>query len=453
MQEASGIDLKQFMRWYGQAGTPHLDVSGQWNRDDETYSLTVRQSTKPTPGQPDKQPLHIPLSMGLLAASDGRPLPLTFPGENDGPATRVLDLREPEQTFTFTNIAERPVPSLLRGFSAPVTLDAGYTKEDLAFLLRHDTDEFSRWDAGQSLATSLMLGLVEVHRAGQPLTLDDTFLEAFRAVLTDTDLDPAFVSLAIQLPSQSYLAQQMDVIDVEGIEHVHRYVRAELSRRLKSEFLSLYHRHNGHRAYSFDAASVGRRSLKNACLSYLMADPSTEAVALCRDQFSWADNMTDSLAALNALANTEVPERAEALASFYEKWSENPLVVDKWLSVQAMSELPDTLTRVRELMNHEAFSYRNPNRVRSLIGAFTQSNQPRFHDRDGEGYRLLADVVLELDRMNPSIAARLMGGFDQWRRFDRDRQTLMRAEIERVLGRRGLSKDVFEIASKSLAGG
>ncbi|MBI1179655.1 MAG: aminopeptidase N [Alphaproteobacteria bacterium] len=450
MADASGTDLDQFMRWYGQAGTPRLEVRGDWNQDARTYVLTVRQTTAPTPGQPSKQPLHIPLAMGLLGRN-GAEMPLVLDDENDGPTSRVLELREPEQTFVFTGIGEKPVPSLLRGFSAPVTLDAGYSREDLAFLMRHDTDAFARWEAGQALATDLLLELVAAYRRRQPLVLDETFLTAFESVLTDQQLDPAFVSLAILLPSQAYLGQQMEEVDVEAIEHVHRFVRGELSRRLHDKFLALYHRLNGHRQYSFDAASVGRRSLKNICLAYLMREPSREAVALCRDQFRWADNMTDSLAALTALANADVPERQEAINSFYEKWSHNPLVVDKWLSVQAMSELPDTPQRVRELMQHESFSLNNPNRVRSLVGAFTQSNQPRFHEQDGEGYRLLADVVLALDRINPSVAARMMGGFDQWRRYDSERRKLMRAEIERVLARPDLSRAVYEIASKALA--
>jgi aminopeptidase N len=451
MHDASGLDLTQFMRWYHQAGTPNLQVRGSWDEAAQTYSLSVSQSTKPTPGQPVKQPLHIPLSLGLLGPS-GAPFPLTLSGENDGPASRVLDVKQAEQIFVFTGITERPVPSLLRGFSAPVTLDAGYSREDLAFLVKHDTDEFARWEAGQTLATGVMLDLVASHRAGKALTLDETFFSAFESVLASDTLDPAFIALAITLPSQAYLAQQMPQIDVEAIEHVHQFVRSELARRLKDRFLALYHRFGEHQPYVFDAQSVGRRSLKNACLSYLMRLATPEAVALCRDQFDSADNMTDSLAALTMLANTDVPERHAAIEKFYAKWAKNPLVIDKWFSVQAMSELPDTIDRVHELMNHEAFSIRNPNRVRSLVGAFTQSNLPRFHDADGSGYRLLADVVLQLDPINNGIAARMMGGFDQWRRYDTKRQSLMRAEIDRVLRQPGLSKAVYEIASKSVAG-
>ncbi len=451
MQDASGVDLTQFKRWYGQAGTPHLEVRGTWNEGAQTYTLNVRQSARPTPGQPVKQPLHIPLSMGLLGKG-GRQLPLTLDGENDdGPLSRVLDVTEPQQSFTFTGIGERPVPSLLRGFSAPVTMDAGYSRDDLAFLLRSDPDSFARWEAGQTLAKDLMLDLVASYRRGETLSLDPTFLSAFESVLTSTELDPALVALTIILPSQAYLGQQMDEIDVEAIEAVHKFVRGELSRRLRGDFLAIYERLNDRGAYVFEAREVGRRSLKNAALAYLMADPTPEIVAMCRDEFFRADNMTDSMAALTLLASSASSAREEAVAAFYDKWSKNPLVVDKWLSVQAMSDLPDTLERVRELMGHEAFSMRNPNKVRALVGAFTQSNQPRFHDADGGGYRLLADVVLELNKINPGIAARMTGGFNQWKRFDPKRRALMRAELERILAAPGLSKDVYEIASKSLA--
>ncbi len=451
MQDASGVDLTQFKRWYGQAGTPHLEVRGQWDQGAQTYTLNVRQSAKPTPGQPVKQPLHIPLAMGLLGQG-GQPLPLTLDGENDdGPLSRVLDVKEPEQSFTFTGVSERPVPSLLRGFSAPVTLDAGYSRDDLAFLLRSDPDSFARWEAGQTLATGLMLDLVAAYRRGDPLALDPAFLVAFESVLTSADLDPALIALTIMLPSQAYLAQQMAEIDVEAIEKVHRFVRGELSRRLRDDFRGIHDRLNDRGAYVFETAAVGRRSLKNVALSYLMADPTQEIVALCRDEFFRADNMTDSMAALTALASTNTPARQEVIDAFYAKWAKNPLVIDKWLSVQALSDLPDTLQRVKKLMGHESFSMRNPNRVRSLVGAFTQSNQPRFHDADGGGYRLLADVVLELNKINPGIAARMTGGFNQWRRFDEKRRGLMRAEIDRILSQPGLSKDVYEIASKSVA--
>ncbi|MFN3231938.1 MAG: aminopeptidase N [Alphaproteobacteria bacterium] len=450
MQDASGIDLTHFRRWYSQAGTPHLEVRGEHDANAGTYALTVRQKTKPTPGQPQKDPLHIPLALGLLDPQ-GEQLPLTLQGENQGPESRVLSVTEAEQTFTFTGVTEKPVPSLLRGFSAPVTLDAGYTRDELAFLSGNDPDPFARWEAGQTLATQVMLDLVDDHAAGRTLNLDEGFVQAIAATLEDSALDQAFVALAITLPSQAYLAQQMKVIDVDGIEAAHDFVRTTLSDRLHEKFAAIYQVLNIPESYRFDAESVGRRSLKNACLSYLMQRPAPEQVMLVVDQFRTADNMTDSVAALSILANTEVPQRDEALAEFYERWSGDPLVVDKWLGVQAMSILPDTLERVRTLMGHEAFSLRNPNKVRALIGSFSHGNQPRFNDSDGGGYALLADVVLELDGANPQVAARLMGAFNQWRRFDKNRQALMRDQIERVVSEQDLSKDVYEIASKALA--
>ncbi len=450
MQNASGIDLGHFKRWYSQAGTPHLEVRGDHDPAAETYTITVKQTSKPTPGQPDKQPLHIPLAMGLLDGQ-GASLPLTLPGENDGPESRVVSVTEAEQRFTFTGVAERPIPSLLRGFSAPVTLDAGYSRDELAFLAGHDPDPFARWEAGQTLATEIMLDLVADRAAGREMVLDDGLINSIAKTLDDETLDQAFVALAITLPTQGYLAQQMDEIDVDGIEAVADFARSVLVERLGDRFAAMYRALNIDEPYRFDAQASGRRSLKNICLSYLLQHPTPERVDLALVQFRSSDNMTDSFAALAVLANTDDPAREGALAEFYGKWSGDPLVVDKWLSVQATSILPDTQTRVRRLMKHEAFSLQNPNKVRSLIGAFSHGNQPRFHDADGGGYELLADVVLELDGANPQVAARLTGAFNQWRRFDAARQALMRDQIERIVSQPKLSKDVYEIASKALA--
>ena len=298
MEDASGTDLTQFKTWYSQAGTPHLTVRGEHHPDTATYEMTVRQATAPTPGQPVKSPLHIPLSVGLLDGT-GSSLPVMFEGENDGPATRVLDVRKEEQTFVFTGVEQKPVPSLLRGFSAPVILDAGYDRNDLAFLMANDPDEFARWEAGQQLAISVLLELVETHAGGGDLVLDDRLADAFAATLGDKALDPAFVALALTLPTQAHLAQQMDEVNVEGIEAAHRFVRAELGQRLNDMFRARYDALNDHAPYVFEAGAVGRRSLKNLCLSYLMRNPTPDVVALATDQFGRADNMTDEMAALS----------------------------------------------------------------------------------------------------------------------------------------------------------
>jgi aminopeptidase N len=450
MADASGVDLEQFQDWYHQAGTPKLTVRGTYNADEQTYAMTVTQETAPTPGQPIKTPLHIPLSMGLVA-SDGNDMPLILEGENDGPSSRVLDVMHTRQTFTFTNVAQEPVPSLLRGFSAPVILDAGYSRADLAFLLANDSDSFSRWEAGQMLATQIMLDLVEDHRAGRDLALDELFIGAVRNVLAHSDEDKAFAALAVSLPGQAYLAQQMTQVDVDGIFRVHQFVRAELGRQLQGLLWDIFN-HNSHdSAYQFDAESVGQRSLKNFALSLLVHSGAEGALAAGLSQAASADNMTDEFAALSMLSHQTGADRDAALAAFFDKWQGNPLVVDKWFTVQAISDRPDTAAQVVALQQHPAFSLKNPNKVRALIGAFSQANVAHFHAADGAGYRILSDTVIALDAMNPQIAARLMGGFNQWRRYDEARQLLMSAEIQRVLDTEGLSKDVYEIASKSLS--
>ena len=449
MADASGVDLAQFKSWYHQAGTPKLTVRGDYNAEQQTYTLTVTQETAPTPGQPIKVPLHIPLAMGLLG-SDGQDLPLILEGENEGPTSRVLDVTAAEQSFTFTQVAEKPVPSLLRGFSAPVTLDADYSREDLAFLLAHDSDSFSRWEAGQILATDMMLDMVAKRARGDAYEIDPLFVGAVRKVLEDSAGDKSFAALAVSLPGQAYLAQQMDVVDVDGISGIHGYVRSELASQLESLLWQIVHDNTDGGAFRFETEAVGQRSLRNFALGLLVHAGNTQAVATCADQAASANNMTDEFAALAMLSHKGGAEAEAALTTFYDKWKANALVVDKWFMVQAISEHPGTVANVQTLQAHEAFSLRNPNKVRALIGAFSQSNPVQFHAADGSGYKLLADAILALDEINPQVAARLTGGFNQWRRYDDARQDLMKAELGRLVAKDGLSKDVFEIASKSL---
>jgi len=317
-------------------------------------------------------------------------------------------------------------------------------------LMAGDKDAFNRWESSQQLSTDVLLGLVEDRQAGREMTLDPIYEDAFAALLNDRAADKQLVALAAMQPSQAYLAQQMDEIDFEGIEAAHNFVREQLARALRADLESLYRENVTNEPYAYTSEQVGRRSLKNLCLSYLMRTPDPAAVELCFSQFTGADNMTDSMAALAALSHHVLPEREQALEAFFERWKSDPLVLDKWFSVQAASEREDTLDKVRELMRHPAFSLKNPNKVRALIGAFANGNQARFNDRGGEGYRLLGDVVGELDSTNPQIAARLLGAFDQWRRYDPPRQELVARELERILAKSGLSKDVFEIATKTL---
>ena len=447
MEEASGRDLTQFRRWYAQAGTPVLTVSDLWEPETGTYTLTVRQHTPPTPGQTHKDPLHIPVAMGLIDPSGGE-LPVRLDGEPAGraPGTRMLELRAGEESFRLVGLAERPVASLLRGFSAPVKLRMERPDADLALLMAHDGDGFSRWDAAQELMQRTLLARVGGTGAGLP----DDLVAAFRRALADRDGDQALIAEVLTLPSESYLADQMEVVDVDGIHASREGLRRELGLALTADLLAVYRASTDDGPYRLDPEAMGRRAIKNLCLAYLMAAGDGEAGGLCQAQVEAAHNMTDVIAALRLLVDAGGAPAERGLAGFYERWRAQPLVIDKWFGIQAMSQRPDTLERVIRLMGHPDFTLRNPNRVRSLIGAFCSGNPVRFHARDGGGYRFLADRVLELDPVNPQIAARLLGPLVRWRRYDPDRQQLMRGEMERILAAPELSKNVYEIAAKTL---
>ncbi|GAW68043.1 aminopeptidase N [Geoanaerobacter pelophilus] len=450
MADAGKRDLSQFMRWYNQSGTPLLTVSDDFEPASGVYTLTVTQSCPPTPGQPVKEPFHIPLAMGLLD-KQGRELPLQLEGESGpGATTRVLELRQEMQRFRFTGVESRPVPSLLRNFSAPVKLVYPYSEDDLTLLMTSDSDPFVRWEAGQVQAVQLIMGLVREIQAGRAPAVPETFIRSFGALLTDQRQDRAFLAEALTLPTESYLAEQMEVIDPAAIHEARELVRATVGERLREELVAAREACAPKSPYHPDDGLAGCRRLKNLCLSYLMAPGSREAVGMAMEQFRGADNMTDSLGALATLAGCDCPERDEALEAFYRKWRDDRGVIDKWFSLQATSRLPQTLDRVLELLEHPDFDIRNPNRVRSLVGAFSQANQVRFHDAAGRGYRFLGDQILRLNAINPQIAARMLTPFSRWRRFDEGRQELMKKELERILAEPDLARDVYELAAKSL---
>ena len=453
MEDAAGVDLGQFKYWYSQAGTPELEVVGVHDPARKRYTLTVRQHCPPTPGQPVKFPMHIPLAVGLLGP-DGRDLPLRLASEN-APAgtTRVLELRDAEHRFEFLDVPEAPVPSLLRGFSAPVRLRTPLADSDLAFLLAHDSDPFNRWEAGQTLATRRLLALIADHRAGRTLALDRPFIDALARLLDDAAADRAFAAKALVLPGEGYLAQQMAEIDPDAIHFVREFVRRRLAEALRERWLASYRDGLSNAPFSVDAEAVGRRALRSVALAYLITLEDAETYALAAGQAEGATTMTESIDALALLAGSAAPQRETALADFHRRWSHDPLVVNKWLSIQAASPRTDTLTRVAGLLDHPAFELRNPNKVYALIGAFGSGNQARFHAADGAGYAFLADQILRLDPLNPQIASRLAAPFARWRRFDPGRQALMREQLQRLADTADLSRDVFEIVSKSLAGG
>jgi len=450
MEDANSVDFTQFKLWYFQAGTPELHISRAYDSLARTYTLTIKQTCPPTKSQQEKAPFHIPVSVGLLG-NDGKDFPLHLDGEmNVVVGTRVLEIRKAEETFVFTDIPHEPVPSILRGFSAPVKVKLNLSDDERLFLMANDSDEFNRWDAGQQLAVKLIMDLVKDFQQGRGMKLDRKFIGAFNKTLESDMKDKSFQSFALTLPAETYLADFMEVIDPTAIHEAKKFVQQTLAAELKQTFLDVYNGNQDTEPYRADQASIGRRSLKNTCLAYLMELEDKGICGLCVNQFQTGGNMTDTIAALANLANNECPERQAALASFNEKWKDDPLVMDKWLSIQAMSRLSNTLETVKALLRHPAFNIRNPNKVRALIGAFAQGNPVRFHDPSGTGYEFLAMQVIAIDPLNPQIAARLVSAFTLWKRYDEKRRALMKAQLERILKTPALSKDVYEIVSKSL---
>ncbi|MDH4874030.1 aminopeptidase N [Pseudomonas sp. BN515] len=455
MEDANGVDLAQFKRWYSQSGTPRLQVEDSYDAAAKTYSLTFRQSCPATPGQKDKQPFVIPVELGLLDAA-GNDLPLRLSGEAKAMGgNRVLSVTEAEQTFTFVDIAERPLPSLLRGFSAPVKLAFPYDRDQLMFLMQHDSDGFNRWEAAQQLSVQVLQELIGQHQRGEKLVLDPRLITAFRTLLEDESLDQAMVAEMLSLPSEAYLTEISEVADVDAIHAAREFARQSIGEAL---FQPLLARFQANRAISRDtgyvaeAAHIARRTLQNIALSYLMQSGKAEVLEACLEQFNGCDNMTERLSALAVLVNSGFEqEKADALARFADYFKDDPLVMDQWFSVQAGCGLPGGLERVQALMAHPAFTLKNPNKVRALIGAFANQNLVNFHRADGAGYRFLADHVITLNALNPQIASRQLAPLTRWRKYDASRQQLMKAELERILASGELSSDVFEVVSKSLA--
>ena len=455
MEDASGVDLSQFKRWYSQAGTPRLAVSEHYDAAAQTYTLSFTQSCPATPGQVEKLPFVIPVELALLDAQ-GQELPLRLQGEAAAVgSTRVLSVTQAEQSFTFVEIGERPLPSLLRGFSAPVKLSFPYSRDQLMFLMQHDSDGFNRWEAGQQLAVQVLQELIAQVQRGEALVLDQRLVEALRAVLTNDALDPAMVAEMLSLPGEAYLTEISEVADVDAIHAAREFARRQLAESL---FEPLWQRYQDNRVasrstpYVAQAEHFARRSLQNIALSYLMLCERPQVLAACLEQYGACDNMTERLGALAVLVNSPFEtEKNQALAEFAEHFKDNALVMDQWFSVQAASGLPGGLQRVEALMEHPAFTMKNPNKVRALIGAFAGQNLINFHAADGSGYRFLADQVISLNATNPQIASRQLAPLTRWRKYDSARQVLMQAQLQRILSSGELSGDVYEVLSKSLA--
>ncbi len=455
MEAANDIDLSQFRRWYAQAGTPVLTVRQHYDPSAQTLTLTISQSCPPTPGQAVKEPLHIPVAVGLLY-KDGSAAPCKLQncgGDFSRPMTDevILQLTEPEQAFTFEGLAEQPVVSLLRGFSAPVKLTMERSLDELAFLLSYDSDTFNRWEAGQQLAGQIITGLIADLHNGREMHVNSIMINAFKQVLEQPWDDLSYFSLLLSLPSETYLAEQMQVVDVEAIHAAREFVMLTLAEQLQAQFQALYLHNHKDESGKFDAGAIGRRRIKNTCLNYLGKLENTDAHQLSQQQFNTAKNMTDQIAALAVIVNSPHPAKQQCLDSFYHQWQAEALVIDKWFTLQASGSMPDTFATVQALMQHPVFDLKNPNRVRSVIGAFSQSNPLHFHAANGQGYRFLADQIIALNTLNPQIASRMVGALTAWRRFDEGRQALIKAQLERIIATEAISKDVYEVASKSLA--
>lgn len=450
MEDASGIDLSQFRLWYSQSGTPILNVTDSYDANTRIYTLEVKQLCLPTADQKEKQNLHISLAIGLLD-ENGIDIPLQLIEEEKSYGnTRVLNIKKPSEVFKFVNVAKKPVPSLLRNFSAPVRLQYEYTEDDLLFLMAHDSDDFNRWNASQQFANKLLLQLITDYQAKRVLTLDKRFINAYSEVLENLTLNKNLVAEMLTLPSESSLIELMSIVDVDAIHNVRNFVRREITNQLKDLILKHYYENYLEDSPMFSADKVGRRRIKNLCLSYLAHLNNEDEITRAMKQFDQANNMTDIMGAIAPLMDIDCPQRKQALQKFYEKWQYEGLVVDKWFSLQALSSLSGTLHTVKELLKHPAYNPKRPNNVRALVGAFASGNHINFHNRSGEGYEFLAEQILEADKFNSQLAARLLEPLIRWRKFDTERQQLMKAQLERISKEKGLSKDVYEVVTKSL---
>ncbi|KAI3453728.1 hypothetical protein Pfo_010391 [Paulownia fortunei] len=459
MRDANGADMSNFLLWYSQAGTPRLKVVSTYNAQAKTYSLKFSQEVPPTPGQPVKEPMFIPVALGLLG-SNGKDIPLSsvyHDGKLEAIAkdgqpvyTTVLRVTKKEEEFVFNDIPECPVPSILRGYSAPVRMDSDLTDADLYFLLANDSDEFNRWEAGQVLARKLMLSLVSDFQQNKPLILNPQFLHGVKSVLSDSSLDKEFMAKAITLPAEGEIMDMMEVADPDAVHAVRIFIRKQLASELKEELLNTVKNNRNSEQYEFNHPNMARRALKNIALAYLGSLEDAEITELALHEYRTATNMTDQFAALVALDQKPGKIRDEVLADFYNKWQHDFLVVNKWFALQATSDVPGNVENVRKLLNHPAFDMRNPNKVYSLIGAFCGS-PVNFHAKDGSGYKFLGEMVVQLDKLNPQVASRMVSAFSRWKRYDETRQNFAKAQLEMILATNGLSENVFEIASKSLA--
>jgi aminopeptidase N len=414
----------------------------------QQYELQLSQTTPATPGQEHKQPFHIPLLLGLLDAH-GNDMNATCDTASPGDGSYLVELTQNMQQFIFKGVAEKPVLSILRGFSAPIKLAFERPDAELAFCMGHDGDEFNRWEAAQQLGVRIILRMIAADGSSTMTAAPDYYIDACRKTLLDKSLDKALSARALALPSHAYVAEAMSVIDVDGIHAAREQIHQQLADALHQHWLSIYETNHSDQ-FDLTPLSMGQRFLKNLALSYLMYAANQQGAQIALQQYRSATNMTDQLAAFRAIVHHETPDAEAVIADFYGKWRHDPLVMDKWFTIQAMAPGKQTLARVKTLFQHADFDLKNPNRVRALLGSLSAANPVVFHASDGEGYRLLGKYLAQLDALNPQIAARLSIVLTRWKRYDEPRQQLMQAELQRLLELPGLSRDVYELVSKSL---
>ncbi|MGE3318757.1 MAG: aminopeptidase N [Candidatus Berkiella sp.] len=448
--DANDYDLKQFYRWYNQAGTPTVNVVGEYDAKNKTFTLNVKQILPTTPDNKEKEPFLIPIKIELYSQK-GQAFPLLTedPISKTAEGTYLL-LSKSSQMFTFNNIPEKPVPSLLGNFSAPVKLNYDYTDAELILLMAHDKDLFNRWDSAQRFCTQVVKNLMQAYGAHQTLTVPNDLIKAYEMILKERNIDPAVIAQLLSLPSFSYIAEELPKIEVAALISARTALLKQLSVALKDHLFETYNKANQMDDGNLSSLSMANRALKNTALAYLVRSEDPKAIELAKAQYEKARNMTDRMGALGAINHSTHPLREQLFNAFYQQFKQDPLVVNKWLSLHASSELPNVLENIKALMKHEAFDIRNPNKVYALINMFSMGNPERFHDEKGKGYDFLADRVIELKEANPQVAARMLEALTQWKRLDDKQGQLMKQALEKIQSSGDLSEDVFEIVSKSL---
>jgi len=446
MEDANDKDLTQFRNWYSQSGTPSVSVTQDYDTTTQQLTLTLSQSII---NQPKAKVLHIPITTALFD-EQGKIIKAEVDGINSSNNEVSLNFIEKQQSFVFNNVPSKPTLSLLRGFSAPVKLVMNRPLTELAFLLAHDDDTFNRWEAGQQLSAAVIFDLVSAIQNQQVLSVPNLLIQSFATLLEQEWDDLSYLACLLGLPAENYLAEQMAVADTSAIHQARNFVKSAIAQQLKTQLTDLYQSNHQDESGELSPQAIASRKIKNICLSYLSQLEHGDSYYLANQQFAQAKTMTDQIAALSAIVNSNNPAKENCLAGFYQQWKNEALVIDKWFSLQASSSQSDTLNTVQALLQHPAFDLKNPNRVRALVGAFSQANPVHFHTASGLGYQFLADQVIALNTLNPQVASRMVSALTSWRRFDESRQTLIKQQLERIINTKNISKDVFEVANKSL---